>query len=483
MNLSVVQRILGILLILFSLTMLPPVFVSVYYADGNWQPFIDAFLALLAIGVIVWWPVRAEVRELRLRDGFLVVSLFWVVLGFAGAAPLLLSNQPVMSLTDAVFEAVSGFTTTGATVLVGLDSLPRSVLYYRQQIHWFGGIGIVVLAVALLPMLKVGGMQLLKAETPGPVKDAKLTPRITGTAKVLWLVYLVLTIACALSFWAAGMSLFDAIAHALGTLSTGGFSTHDASFAYFNSPLLEAIAVFFMFLGGINFSLHFFVWRHRNVGEYFRDPEFKAYVAVLGISIVAYTLILWLTQTKSSAIEALRVSAFQVVSLQTSTGFLTDDFSVWPSAVPVLLMLSSFLGGCAGSTSGGMKMIRWVLLWKQGHREVTRLMHPSAMLPVKLGGKPVQVRVIEAVWGFFAVYVTCFVVLMIALLGTGEDQVTAFSAIATCMNNMGPGLGKVAANFTTLSTPGKWISIVAMLFGRLEVFPLLVLLTPAFWKR
>jgi trk system potassium uptake protein len=482
-NLAAVQRILGLLLILFSVTMLPPVLVSWYYRDGNWQPFVDAFVALLVVGSLVWWPARHNARDLRLRDGFLVVSLFWIVLGFAGAAPLLLSDQPRMSATDAVFEAVSGFTTTGATVLIGLDALPRSVLYYRQQIHWFGGIGIVVLAVALLPMLKVGGMQLLKAETPGPVKDAKLTPRITETAKVLWILYVAMTAACALCYWAAGMSLFDAIAHSLGTLSTGGFSTHDASIAYFDSVAVEIVAIVFMFLGGVNFSLHFMVWRHRSVVEYFRDPEFKAFAVVLSCSTLLFAGILWGTETKPDALTALRVSAFQVVSLQTSTGFITDDFSVWPAAIPVMLILSSFLGGCAGSTSGGMKMIRWVLLWKQGHREVVRLMHPSAVVPVKLGDKPVQTRVIEAVWGFFAVYVICFGVLMIALIATGEDQVTAFSAIATCMNNMGPGLGEVVANFTTVSASGKWICVLAMLLGRLEVFPLLVLVTPEFWRK
>ena len=248
MNLALVQRILGLLLMIFSVTMLPPVAVSLYYHDGNWDPFLDSFMALLIVGALIWWPVRRQRRDLRLRDGFLVVALFWVVLGLAGAAPLVLADQPDMSLTDAVFEAVSGFTTTGATVLVGLDQLPRSVLYYRQQIQWFGGIGMVVLAVALLPMLGVGGMQLLKAETPGPVKDAKLTPRITETAKALWLIYLAITVACALAYWAAGMSMFDAIGHSFSTVSTGGYSTHDASLAYFDSVPIEMIAVFFMFL-------------------------------------------------------------------------------------------------------------------------------------------------------------------------------------------------------------------------------------------
>jgi trk system potassium uptake protein TrkH len=260
-------------------------------------------------------------------------------------------------------------------------------------------------------------------------------------------------------------------------------STHDASLAYFASPTIELIAVLFMFLGGVSFSLHYLVWRHRNVQHYLRDSEFKAFSGLLVIAIAAYALLLWVTGAKSDVLSAVRASAFQVVSIQTSTGFLTEDFSNWPGAIPVLLILSTFVGGCAGSTSGGMKMIRWVLLWKQGHGEITRLMHPSAVVTIKVGQKPMQARVIQAVWGFFAVYVVSFGVLMIALLATGEDQVTAFSAIATCMNNTGPGLGKVTASFAALSNGGKWVSIAAMLLGRLEIFPLLVLVTPGFWRR
>jgi len=483
MNLAVVQRILGLLLMIFSVTMLPPVAVSLYFDDGNWDPFLDAFMVLLAAGAVIWWPARRNHRDLRLRDGFLVVALFWVVLGIAGAAPLVLSDRPDITVTDAVFEAVSGFTTTGATVLTGLDSLPQSVLYYRQQIQWFGGIGMVVLAVALLPMLGVGGMQLLKAETPGPVKDAKLTPRITETAKALWLIYLAITVACALAFWAAGMSLFDAIGHSFSTVSTGGYSTHDASLAYFNSTPIEMIAVLFMFLGGVNFSLHFTAWRHRRLGDYWRDPEWRVYAGILLVCICLYASTLWLSGYKGAPGEALRVSLVQAVSVQTSTGFTTDNFALWPGALPLILVLSMFIGGCAGSTAGGMKVVRWLMIWKQGSREVFKLVHPSAEMPVKLGSKALEWRVIDGIWGFFAVYVVSFGVLMVLFMATGADQVTAFSAIATCMNNVGPGLGDVAANFTTISVPGKWISILAMLLGRLEVFPLLVLITPTFWRK
>ena len=483
MNLPVVQRIFGLLLMLFSLTMLPPMAVGLYYQDGNWQPFLDAFLALAILGALVWWPVRAEQRELRLRDGFLVVALFWIVLGGAGAAPLLLSKRLDMTVTDAIFEAVSGFTTTGAIIFAKLEALPISVLYYRSQIEWLGGIGIVVLAVALLPMLGVGGMQLLRAETPGPVKDSKLTPRITETAKALWLIYLAITAACALAYWAAGMSPFDAIAHSFTTVSTGGNSTRDESLAYFDDPLVELIAVVFMFIGAVNFSLHFLAWRSRRLSSYVRDPEFMAYVRILAIAILGYTLVLWLTRFVHEPGDALRRALFHAVSMQTTSGFVTEDFTSWPGALPVILILSAFVGGCAGSTSGGMKMVRWLLLWKQGQREVTQLVHPNAELPVKLGAKPMDKRVIDAVWGFFAVYVVSFGILMVAMLATGEDQVTAFSAIAACMTNAGTGLADVATNFTSLTDAGKWICILAMLLGRLEVFPLLVLVSRTFWRK
>ncbi len=483
MNLAVVQRILGLLLMLFSLTMLPPVVVSLYFQDGNWPPFIDAFVALLILGGLTWWPVRDRVRELRVRDGFLIVALFWAVLGVAGAVPLMLSTEVEMSLTEAVFESVSGFTTTGATVLTGLDSMPQSLLYYRVQIEWLGGIGMVVLAVALLPMLGVGGMQLLRAETPGPVKDSKLTPRITETAKVLWIIYAAITVACGLAYWLAGMSPFDALAHSFSTVATGGNSTHDANLGYFDSAAIEMIAVVFMFIGGVNFSLHFLAWRHRHVMNYLRDPEFKAYVTLLAGGVALYAIVLWLNRSFDDPLQALRLATLHAVSMQTSSGFFTDDMSHWPGALPVILMLSTFIGGCAGSTSGGMKVVRWLLLWKQGQREVVQLVHPSAQVPVKLGRKPIDPRVIDAVWGFFAVYVVSFGLLMVLLIAIGEDQITAFSAIAACMNNTGTGLGKVASNFATLSDAGKWICLVAMLLGRLEVFPLLVLISPAFWRR
>jgi trk system potassium uptake protein TrkH len=483
MNLLMVQRILGLMLLLFSLTMLPPIGVALYYGDGHWHPFLSAFFIVAVVGLALWLPVRHVRRDLRLRDGFLVVAVFWLFLGFAGATPLLISDVPALSFTDAVFEAVSGFTTTGATVIVGLDELPRSILYYRQQIQWLGGMGIIVLAVALLPVLGIGGMSLYKAETPGPFKDQKLTPRITQTAKALWTIYASLTALCALGYLLAGMDLFDAIGHAFATLSTGGFSPHDASFAYFNSAAIDAVATVFMFLGGANFALHFMAIRGRDPRTYLRDTEFKAYFWLLAVLIAGATIYLWLMQEFATLPLALRHASFQIVSIQTSTGFLTTGFAHWPGPLPALMMLLTVICACAGSTSGGMKVIRWLIVFRQGVAELKRLVHPSAEIPVKLAGRPVPQRIIGAIAGFFAMYFIVFAALMFLLMMFGLDQVTAWSAIAASLNNVGPGLGDVTATFRDIPDAAKWVSAIAMLIGRVEIFTLLLLLTPAFWQK
>ncbi len=477
-----IQRVLGFLLMIFSLTMLAPIIVSFIFADGTWSAFAASFLIVLGSGVVIWFPARNIDRELRRRDGFLVVALFWVVLGLFGAAPLLLSESPSMSFTDAVFESVSGLTTTGATVLTGLDSLPEAILYYRQQLQWLGGLGLIVLAVAVLPMLGVGGMQLYRAEMPGPVKDTKLTPRVKQTAKALWYVYLGITVVCGLAYWAAGMTFFDALCHAFSTVAIGGFSTHDTSIGYFDNTLIEMIAVFFMFVAGVNFSLHFLAWRHRRLRDYLTDPEFRAYLKLLSVLTFIVLAYLYLTGHYSTLAETFTKGLFQVVSIGTTTGFTTDSFAAWPGALPVLLILSAFIGGCAGSTAGGMKVIRWLLMYKQGWREVQRLVHPSATIAVKLGDNAVHSRVIDSVWGYFAVYVVVFCVLLLVMLAAGVDQVTAFSAVAATLNNLGPGLGEVANGYGGLDAFSKWSLVCAMLLGRLEIFTLLVLITPTFWR-
>jgi trk system potassium uptake protein TrkH len=467
---------------MFSLTMLPPIAFSLYYEDNSWLPFVEGFGLTLAAGILIWLPVHRSRKDLRLRDGFLVVAAFWTVLGTFGAAPLYFADGLSLSITDAVFESMSGLTTTGATILTGLDELPVSILYYRQQLQWLGGMGIIVLAVAVLPMLGVGGMQLYRAEAPGPVKDTKLTPRITETAKALWYVYLAFTIACMLAYRVAGMGWFDALCHAFSTVAIGGFSPHDASMAYFDSALVDIVAIVFMFIAGINFSLHFFAWRYVSIKHYFRDSEFKAYSAMLLTLSTIVVLALFYSRGMDDPGQTFINGVFQAVSIATTTGFTTENFSVWPGALPVLLIFASFVGGSAGSTAGGIKVIRWLLIYKQGAREVARLVHPNAEIPVKLGNSAVQPRVVDAVWGFFAVYIVVFGVMLLLMMTTGLDQVTAFSAVAATLNNLGPGLGDVTSGFMTLSDAAKWVSVAGMLLGRLEIFTLLVLITPTFWR-
>jgi trk system potassium uptake protein TrkH len=482
MQITVVQRILGILLMLFSVTMVPPILVSWIYRDGAAVAFLDALFPILATGLLFWLPVRRVRKDLRLRDGFVVVVLFWAVLGVVGAIPLYFSELPDLSITDAVFESISGLTTTGATVIVGLDHLPHSVLFYRQELQWLGGMGIIVLAVAILPMLGVGGMQLYRAESPGPVKDNKLTPRITETAKALWYIYLGLTIACSLAYWLAGMSLFDAVSHGFSTVAIGGFSTHDASMGHFNSYIIEMIAVVFMLISGVNFALHFVAVRSRSLNPYAHDSEFRTYAGILLTVATVTVLYLYLTHTYAG-FDSVHHGLFQAVSIGTTTGFTTAEYFNWPGFLPVMLLFASFVGGCAGSTGGGIKVIRVLLLYKQGRRELMRLLHPNAQITVKIGKKMLPDRVIEAVWGFFASYVIVFSIMLLTLMANGLDQVTAFSAVAACINNLGPGLGDVGANFAVLGDFSKWVLCFAMLLGRLEIFTLLVLFTPAFWNK
>ncbi len=483
MQSPLILKVLGFLVIIFSVSLLPPLLIGWYDDDGTLRAFLESWVGLLLFGVLMWFPNRHRSEDLRIRDGFLIVVLFWLVLALSGALPFFLSEHPEMSIVDAVFESMSGLTTTGATVLTGLDHLPRSILYYRQQLQWLGGMGIIVLAVAIAPVLGVGGMQLFRAETPGPMKNNKLTPRITETAKALWLIYFGLTVVCATLYFAAGMNLFDAIGHSFSTMAIGGFSTHDLSIAHFDSPLIDTIVMLFMLIAGINFSLHYLAIHRRSLRHYFRDSEVKAYLLIIFLlSVITVSLLLY-RGVFTEISDAFRYGLFQVISIATTTGYTTASFSYWPGLLPVLLIIGSFIGGCAGSTAGGMKVIRVELLLRQGRREIDRLLHPNAVLPIKLNKRPVPDSVINAVWGFFALYVISFVSLGLLMMVTGADIVTAFSATAACLNNLGPGLGEVAESYQTISDSGKWILSFAMLLGRLELFSLLVVLTPAFWKR
>ncbi len=475
-----IARIMGFFATGFSLTMVFPILVSYWYGDAQAEHFIRAMLYSFSLGITLLLAGWRCCYSLSVRDGFLVVALFWIGISFLAALPFVLGAH--LSYTDAIFEAISGFTTTGATVITNLESLPRSILFYRQQLQWFGGMGMIVLAVAVLPLLGIGGMQLYRAEAPGPMKEDKLTPRLTRTAQLLWLIYIGITVVNAFAYWLAGMQPFDAIAHSLSTVSTGGFSTHDSSLGYFDSPLIEMIAMVFMLLGAINFSVHFLVWRNRSLLYYFYDIEVRVFLLITVFTVVIIGIVLNTSGEYSSLPYSIKDASFEVISVITSTGYGTVDFSHWPDFLPVLLILISFIGGCGGSTAGGMKVMRVLVLIQIAWREVKRLIHPRAVFSVRVGGRTLEPRIIDAVWGFLTIYVTTFVILMLLMMHSGLDQVSAFSAIATSMNNLGPGLGEVATTFATVSDDGKIIASIAMLLGRLEVFTLLVLLTPAFWK-
>lgn len=465
---------------LFSLSLLPPILISYFESDGLTRAFGSAYLIIILSGMLLWISSPTKKMDIKLHDGYIIVVMFWLVLGVTGALPFFMTLD--ISFTNALFESLSGLTTTGATVLTQLDTLPKSILYYRQQLQWLGGMGIIVLAVAILPMLGIGGMQLYRAETPGPIKDNKLTPRITETAKALWFIYLGLTVLCALAYYASGMSLFDAITHSYSTIAIGGFSTHDASIGYFNSTAIELVCIIFMTIAGINFSLHFLAWNNKSVWGYIKDSEFKAYLFIL-FFVSALTFLTLYFNNLYSGIESLRHGVFQAVSISTTSGFITDNFTAWPSFAVSLLLLASFAGGCAGSTGGGLKVIRVLSLFRQGLREIFLLIHPNAQVSVKIGDKALSPAIIKAIWGFFSLYIVSFCIMSLILTATGLDILTALSAVAACMNNLGPGLGEVSTNYANINDSAKWVLSFAMLLGRLELFTLLVLFTPWFWRR
>src|SRR6056297_718117 len=475
-----VQRVVGALLMFLSIGFVPPLAFAWLNADGATGSFAFSMAAVAAIGAAMYWPVRDNRRELRVADGFLVVVACWGAVAMAGALPLMLVLD--ISLADAVFESTSGITTTGATVLSGLDDMPISIRWYRQQLQWMGGLGIIVLAVAILPMLRIGGMEIYKAEVTGPVKENRLTPRIAETAKALWAIYIGLTVICTLALWAAGMTLFDAVTHAFTTISTAGFSTHDASVAQFDSALIEWLLVLFMFVASMNFALHFLAIRRATAQVYFNDPELKLFAfLLLGLSILI-TILLWRQEVYGDVWESLRYAVFHAVSYTTTTGFTTADVYLWPGTLPLLMILISGLGGCAGSTTGGFKIVRIYLVSKQGLRELKRLIHPRSVVPLKLGGRTLAPEVANAIWGFVSLYIVCIVLLTLVVSGFEQDLVTSVSVVFSAMNNLGPALGEAGLNWGGLTQTTKWLMSFAMLLGRLEIFTVLVLLTPTYWK-
>jgi trk system potassium uptake protein TrkH len=483
MNILTVFKVLGILLMFFSLIMVPPSIIGLIYNDGEAHTFAISFVAILVVGLGLWLPLYKSKSELKTRNGFLVVVLAWLIVGVFGALPFLISENTPLSITDAAFESFSGLTTTGATVLTGLDNLPPSILFYRQFLQWVGGIGIIVLAVAVLPLLGIGGMQLYRAEAPGPVKDNKLAPRIAETAKYLSYIYVSLTLFCCIAYWLAGMSFFDAICHAFSTTAIGGFSTHDASLGYFDNIYIEIVAAIFMMLSAINFSLHFTAWQQKNVFRYLKDPEFLFYIGVVSLVGILVCTSLFVTNTYETISQSLRFGLFQTVSILTTTGFSSTNFSAWQSFIPLMLIFAGFMGGCAGSTGGGIKAIRVLLLYKQFVREIKRLIHPSGVFAIKYGKSAISDRLIQAVWGFIGAYISIFLVMVIAMMMTGLDFESAFSAVAASLNNLGPGLGVVSSHYGDISDSGKWLLCFNMLLGRVEIFTLLVLFSPMFWQK
>ena len=480
MHWRAITRLFGILLMLYSLSFLPSIGIAFLYDDGQWVVFVGSLLITAISGLFLWIPNIKQRDELSVRDGFLFVTLFWVLLGVVGALPFILGLH--LGLTDAIFESISGFTTTGATIIVGLDKLPPSILYHRQQIQWLGGMGIIVLAVAILPLLGVGGMQLYRAEASGVAKQEKITPRIAETARALWIIYFALTVSCAAAYWIAGMSFFDAIGHAFTTVATGGFSTHDASLAYYDSPSIEIIAIVFMLAGGVNFAMHFFAWRRLSLEPYVSDPEVRGYAFIFLFATLFITASLYWTESYSGSWTSLRYAAFQAASVLTSTGFSTATFAEWPLHIPLTLVILAFIGGCAGSTAGGIKVLRIMLLGKLGVRQLFQLAHPQAVSVIKLGRQPVSEEVLYSVWGFYVLYILTVLLLTVAMMAAGLNLESAFGAVVATINLLGPGLGDVATNFTTVSDVVKWLSIFGMLVGRLEVFTLMILFLPAYWR-
>lgn len=476
---SALLKVVGLLTTVFGLTMLPPAIVSIIYADGYALEFLYIGGIAVALGAAAMFLGPPADKALASRSGFMIVATSWFSISLLGAIPFFYIGK--MDVVSAIFESASGYTTTGATTIVGIELLPQSLLLYRQLIQWLGGIGIVIAAIALLPMLGIGGMQLMKAETTGPAKSDKLRPRIKHSAQALWMLYVLLTAACAVCYWFAGMPVFDAIAHSLTTVSTGGYSIYDASLGYYDSVAVETVAIIFMFVAALNFSLHFRAWTQLSLRPYAGNTEARVFLWVTAGVIVFVALVL-LQNTDHAAGHALRLAAFQVVSVITSTGYGIDDFSAWPVLLPVLLIFISFVGGCAGSTAGGMKVIRFSVMSRQAVIEITRLIHPRLVRPLRLGNVIVDDSVVRAVWAFFTVYAFVFVILMLAMMWLGLDQVTAFAAVATSLNNLGPGLGDVAANFAGVSDSVKLLSAFATILGRLEVLTIFVLFTPDFWR-
>ena len=478
MNPKSILNLFSVLVLFFSFSYIFPIVVSIIFNDGALHIFVKTLIAISLIGIIGLAATRNINNELSQKDGFVIIVMFWVVLSVAGSIPFYLSG---MSIIDSFFESMSGITTTGATVISNIDALPESVLFYRQMLQWMGGMGLIVLAIAVMPLLGIGGGQIYKTEIPGAMGEQRLTPRIKETAQALWSIYLGLTIMCALLYYLGGMSAFDAISHAMSTVAIGGFSTHDESIGYFNSSTIEIICIIFMLLSAFSFTLHYFAIYKRKPLKYFYDPEFRFFFSILLLVLAVSLFINSFTDYENS--PNFKEIVFHSVSMITTTGFSTSDTSDWPLSVSFLLLVGAFVGACSGSVGGGVKSWRVMIMLNHAYSNIMKMIHPNSVISLKIGSRSVDDEVATSVWGFFSIYVISFMILLLAVLTSGLDLESAFSAVGACLNNLGPGLGAVSENYSNISSFTKSILAFAMLLGRLEIFTLLVILTPMFWAK
>ncbi|MBL32488.1 MAG: potassium transporter [Gammaproteobacteria bacterium] len=477
MNFKSIVNLFSILILFFSISYVFPIIVSYIYKDGAISLFLSTLSIVSLIGIVGVFLTRGEDNDLSQKDGFVIIVLFWIVLSFAGSVPFYLSG---MTFIDSIFESTSGITTTGATVISNIDALPESLLFYRQLLQWMGGMGLIVLAIAVMPLLGIGGGQIYKTEVPGAMGEQRLTPRIKETAQALWLIYLGLTIACAVLYYFNGMSVFDSISHSMSTVAIGGFSTHNESIGFFDSISIELICMVFMLLSSFSFALHYFAIYKSKPLKYFYDPELRFFASILLLIFIIALIINFFSDMSGANIRQI---AFHSVSMITTTGFSISDTSSWPFSISFLLLIGAFVGACSGSVGGGVKSWRVLIMINHAYKNIMTIIHPNSVISLKIGTKNVDDQVATSVWGFFSIYIISFVILLLGILISGLDFESAFSAVGACLNNLGPGLGAVSENYSQITSFSKGILAFAMLLGRLEIFTLLVLLTPMFWEK
>ena len=477
MNFKSIVNLFSILILFFSISYVFPIIVSLIYKDGAISLFLSTLSIVSLIGIVGVFLTRGEDNNLSQKDGFVIIVLFWIVLSFAGSVPFYLSG---MTFIDSIFESTSGITTTGATVISNIDTLPESLLFYRQLLQWMGGMGLIVLAIAVMPLLGIGGGQIYKTEVPGAMGEQRLTPRIKETAQALWLIYLGLTIACAVLYYFNGMSIFDSISHSMTTVAIGGFSTHNESIGFFDSISIELICMVFMLLSSFSFALHYFAIYKSKPLKYFYDPELRFFASILLLIFIIALIISFFSDMSGANIRQI---AFHSVSMITTTGFSISDTSSWPFSISFLLLIGAFVGACSGSVGGGVKSWRVLIMINHAYKNIMTIIHPNSVISLKIGTKNVDDQVATSVWGFFSIYIISFVILLLGILISGLDFESAFSAVGACLNNLGPGLGAVSENYSQITSFSKGILAFAMLLGRLEIFTLLVLLTPMFWEK